>query len=61
MARIVKMKVDGKKETKKPKDWDEEEKRNIVGLFELLLKVDKRIHPENYKKIEKQNDTTPKI
>lgn len=26
-----------------------EEKRNLVGFFELLVKVDKRINPELYK------------
>lgn len=25
-----------------------EERRNLVGFFELLLKVDKRNNPENY-------------
>lgn len=30
--------------------WTEEESRNIVGFFELLLKVDKRINPHLYKK-----------
>ncbi len=48
-------------ETKKTADWNEEEKRNIVGVFELLLKVDKRIHPENYKKQEKTNATSPRV
>ncbi len=27
--------------------WNKEEAQNIVSVFELLLKVDKRIHPEN--------------
>lgn len=27
---------------------DPEERRNLVGFFELLLKVDKRNNPENY-------------
>lgn len=40
-------------EPKKTLDWNEKEKQNIVGIFELLLRVDKRIHPENYKKLEK--------
>lgn len=33
-----------------------EEKRNFVGFFELLLKVDKRVNPHLYKlnKIKKQ-------
>lgn len=29
-------------------EWTDEEKRNVVGLFELLLKVDKRINPHIY-------------
>ncbi len=28
---------------------DFESRSNLVGFFDLLLKVDKRIHPENYK------------
>ena len=27
-----------------------EDIRNLVGFFALLLKVDKRVNPENYKK-----------
>ena len=38
-------------ETKKQKETQEdfEAKQNLVGFFALLLEVDKRIHPENYK------------
>jgi hypothetical protein len=28
---------------------DQESKQNLIGLFDLLLKIDKRIHPELYK------------
>lgn len=31
-----------KSEPKKPQEWTEEERQNVVGLFELLLKVDNR-------------------
>ena len=43
---------------KKNREWTEEEKRNVVGVFELLLKVDKRINPDKYKK---QNDTPSRV
>ncbi len=34
---------------RKPKDWTEEERQNIVGAFQILLDVDKRINPHLYK------------
>ena len=43
---------------KKIQEWTEEEKSNVLGVFELLLKVDKRINPDKYKK---QNDTTSRV
>ena len=27
---------------------DKEAKNNLVGLFNLLLKIDKRVNPQNY-------------
>lgn len=47
-----------KTKSKNLPEWSEKETQNVVGVFELLLKVDKRIHPENYKKQEKPNNTT---
>jgi len=32
------------------KNLNEEEKRNLVGLFKILIDVDRRINPQNYKK-----------
>lgn len=34
-----------------------EDKQNLIGFFSILLMVDKRVNPQNYKpKKEKQND-----
>lgn len=38
----------------KENEWTEEEKQNVVGVFKILLDVDKRINPQNYKLISKQ-------
>lgn len=35
----------------KPSNWTEEETQNVVGLFQILLNVDKRVNPHLYKKI----------
>jgi hypothetical protein len=32
-----------------PKNWTEEERDRVVGLFQLLLKIDKRQNPDLYK------------
>jgi hypothetical protein len=32
---------------------------NLVGFFSLLLKVDRRINPQRYKKPEKKDDSLP--
>lgn len=32
-------------------NWTEDERRNIVGAFQILLDVDRRINPHLYKKI----------
>ena len=31
-------------------EWTEEERQNIVGVFQILLDVDRRINPHLYKK-----------
>lgn len=33
----------------KPDQWTKEEKDRVVGFFNLLLKIDQRVNPENYK------------
>jgi hypothetical protein len=35
---------------RKPNNWSEEERRNVVGAFQILLGMDKRINPHLYKK-----------
>jgi len=41
-----------------PKNWTEEERDRVVGLFQLLLKIDKRQNPDLYKMAgNKQNRT----
>lgn len=38
-------------------DLSFEDKQNLIGFFSILLRVDKRVNPQNYKpKKEKQND-----
>jgi hypothetical protein len=37
-------------DSKSRPNWTWEERENIVGFFALLLKVDKRMNPQNYKK-----------
>jgi len=44
-----------KQKAKKPRDWsvatlEPDEKRNLLGFFDLLLKVDRRVNPNLYKK-----------
>ena len=36
-------------ESSKLLDLTPEDKRNFVGFFELLLKIDKRVNPDLYK------------
>ncbi len=31
-------------------EMDEEARANLVTLFSILLQVDKRLHPENYRR-----------
>jgi len=33
-----------------------EDKQNLIGFFSLLLQVDKRINPQNYKPQKQRND-----
>ena len=35
-------------ESSKLMDLNPEDKRNLVGFFELLLKIDKRVNPDLY-------------
>jgi len=42
----------------KKAEWTEEEKQNVVGVFQILLDVDRRINPHLYKKkYDKINNT----
>jgi len=43
------------KENSALKDIDFESRQNLVGLFELLLSIDKRVNPEIYNKENKNN------
>lgn len=36
--------------------WTDEENRNVVGVFKILLDVDKRINPQIYKKENMEKD-----
>jgi hypothetical protein len=42
-----------KKEIAESEKWTPEERDNIVGVFQILLEMDKKQNPGNYKK--KQN------
>lgn len=45
------------KENSAPGDIDFESRQNLVGLFELLLTIDKRVNPEIYNnKEDKDNE-----
>ena len=49
---------ENKIQEKRPDDWsvnglDEEGRRNLLGFFDLLIKVDRRVNPQLY---QKQND-----
>ncbi len=39
---------------KDSEEWTEEETQNIVGFFDLLLKIDMQHNPEKYKKSKKK-------
>jgi hypothetical protein len=43
-------------ENPKPNHPPLEDQQNLVGFFELLLKVDKRVNPHLYKMKTRQND-----
>jgi len=49
-------------ENNKPKEiYTKEEMDNVVGLFEVLLKIDKRKNPEKYKTIKEIDSDKTKI
>ena len=37
------------KNKKNPDNWTQEERDRVVGLFDLLLKMDKKQNPDKYK------------
>jgi hypothetical protein len=41
---------------RKPKDWTEEERQNVVNVFAWLLKEDKKQNPHLYKKNAKTSE-----
>jgi hypothetical protein len=41
-----------------PKNWTEEERDRVVGLFKLLLQIDKRQNPDLYKTVRNKQDMT---
>ncbi|MDD4931288.1 MAG: hypothetical protein PHG66_04075 [Candidatus Colwellbacteria bacterium] len=41
-----------------PKNWTEEERDRVVGLFQLLLKIDKRQNPDLYKAAKNRQNMT---
>ena len=45
-----------KRENEMSDTEDYEADQNLIGFFELLLKVDKRLHPELYKPITENSD-----
>lgn len=46
--------MDQEMDTKKQEEFEEEQ--NLLGLFAILLRVDKRVNPKNYEAQNKQND-----
>lgn len=51
---------DNRIQEERPDDWsvndlDEEGRRNLLGFFDLLTKVDRRVNPQLYQK-QQQND-----
>jgi hypothetical protein len=44
--------------SKDSKEWTEEDRQNIVGFFDLLLKIDMRHNPEKYVRKNKRNNGT---
>lgn len=43
-----------------PNDHSFEDKQSLIGLFNLLIKIDKRINPDNYRFNEHTNDEITK-
>jgi len=48
------MEKDIQKENNALKDVDFESRQNLVGFFELLLKIDRRVNPDKYNKQENE-------
>lgn len=46
---------DNQKKNNALTDIDFESRQNLVGFFELLLRIDKRINPDNYRSQEDLN------
>lgn len=41
-----------------PENWTEEERDRVVGLFQLLLKIDKKQNPDLYKTVRNRQNKT---
>ena len=41
-----------------PESWTEEERDRVVGVFKLLLQIDKRQNPDLYKTVRNKQDMT---
>jgi len=46
--------------TGKESTWNEEERRRVVGFFDLLLKLDRKQNPELYKNNRENKNTSPR-
>jgi hypothetical protein len=44
------MEKDIQKKNNAPEDIDFESRQNLVGFFELLFKIDRRLNPDKYNK-----------
>lgn len=47
-VKIMRKKFEKNEDDRKAVNWTDEERENIVGFFDLLLKIDKRHNPEKY-------------
>lgn len=39
-----------KEDKKNPDNWTEEERERVVGVFQILLEMDRKQNPDRYKK-----------
>lgn len=53
-AEILVASIDEQASKPKNTEWTKEERDNVVGAFQILLEMDKKQHPENYKRNKKE-------